>query len=111
MEKIRSYEYKWGGKKEQMVRADISKPMEEALIGYSRTAFQATECRDYARFDYRVGDDQQPYLVDINYNPGIGLNTHGLNNTLTMIASFDGYTFEDLVEKIVRTAATREGIL
>jgi len=110
LEKIRSYEYKWGGKKEQMVRADLSNAIVEVLIRNSEVVFIATECRDYARFDYRLAEDGKTYLLETNYNPGIGPNTHGLNNTLTMMASFDGYTFEDLVERIVRIAIQREGL-
>lgn len=110
LEKIRSYEYKWGGKKEQMVKADLPFELAETLKGYARTAFIVTECRDYARFDFRVTGEGVAYLLEVNYNPGIGPNTHGLNNTLTMMASFDGYTFESLVEQIVRLAAKREGL-
>lgn len=110
LEKIRSYEYKWGGKKEQMVRAELPPDVTKAVMEYARTAFVATECRDYARFDFRVTESGEIYLLEVNYNPGIGPNTHGLNNTLTMMASFEGYTFESLVERIVLIAATRESL-
>jgi D-alanine-D-alanine ligase len=107
LERIRSYEYKWGGKKEQMVRAELADGVVERLISYSKTAFVAMECCDYARVDYRVSPDGSIYFLEVNYNPGIGPNTHGLNNTLTMMASFDGYSFEDLIEKIILLAAER----
>ncbi len=97
LEKIRSYEYKWGGKKEKMVKAELSEEQIQQLQYFARIAFIATECQDYARFDFRVTDDGDIYLLEVNYNPGIGPNTHGLNNTLTMMASFNGLTFEDLV--------------
>jgi len=108
LEAIRSYEYKWGGKKEQMVRAALLEETARQLFDYTTRAFVATECRDYARMDYRVTDQGGVYLLEVNYNPGIGPNTHGLNNTLTMMASFEGHGFEDLVEWIVKTAARRE---
>ena len=107
---IRSYEYKWGGKKEQMVRAELLEETTQQLLDYTTRAFVATECRDYARMDYRVTDRGDIYLLEINYNPGIGPNTHGLNNTLTMMASFEGYGFEDLIEWLVKTAARRQGL-
>jgi D-alanine-D-alanine ligase len=106
-EKIRSYEYKWGGKKEQMIRASLSKKTIRKLEEYTRIAHEATECRDYARMDYRLEDAGNIYLLEVNYNPGLGPNTHGLNNTLTMMASFRGVNFEDLVEKIVLIANKR----
>jgi len=109
LEQIRSYEYKWGGRKETMVQASLTDDLIARFADYTRTAYLATECRDYARVDYRFDDQGNIYFLEVNYNPGIGPNTHGLNNTLTMMASFTGMTFEDLVEQIVLIAAKRYG--
>lgn len=110
LEKIRSYEYKWGGKKEQMVQAELSQGVIAKLNQYSRIAFIATDCRDYARMDYRIDSNGNIYLLEVNYNPGIGPNTHGLNNTLTKMASFEGYSFEDLIERIILLAVKRNSL-
>ncbi|MDO8469989.1 MAG: ATP-grasp domain-containing protein [bacterium] len=107
LEQIRSYEYKWGGKREQMTRASLPRKTVRKLEEYTRIAYKVTECRDYARMDYRLDDAGNIYLLEVNYNPGIGPNTHGLNNTLTMMASFVGISFEDLVEKIISIAHKR----
>lgn len=109
-EQIRSYEYKWGGRKEQMVRASLPEQIVARLTKYTETAYRVTECRDYARMDYRIDNQGNIYLLEVNYNPGIGPNTHGLNNTLTMMASFVGYSFKDLLEQILLIAAKRYGI-
>lgn len=111
LEQIRSYEYKWGGKKEQMVRADLPEGLVARLRDYTEIAFKETDCRDYARMDYRIDENNNPYLLEVNYNPGIGPNTHGLNNTLTKMASFEGMGFEDLVETIVKAAAKRYSLI
>lgn len=108
LDKIRSFEYKWGGKKETMVRADLSEDLIEKLTDYAKIAYISTECQDYARMDFRVTPNGDIYLIEVNYNPGIGPNTHGLNNTLTMMASFAGLTFEDLIEEIVLLSAKRQ---
>ncbi|MFA5248352.1 MAG: hypothetical protein WC415_03850 [Patescibacteria group bacterium] len=110
-EKIRSYEYKWGGKKEQMVKADLPSDIVGQLAEYSKICFEATDCRDYARIDYRIDQEDKIYLLEVNYNPGIGPNSHGLNNTLTKMASFEGCSFEDLVEKIMLIAMQRYGVV
>ncbi len=110
-EQIRSYEYKWGGKREQMIEAFLPGDVFQQLSKYASRMFVATECRDYARMDFRIRDDGAIYLLEVNYNPGIGPNTHGLNNTLTKMASFEGYTFEDLIEKILVTAMHRECLM
>ncbi|MCX6578964.1 MAG: D-alanine--D-alanine ligase [Candidatus Aminicenantes bacterium] len=107
LRRLRSYEYKWGGGKEEMVRAILPSTTIRRLAEYSKIAHIVTDCRDYSRMDYRVTSNGNIYLLEVNYNPGIGPNTHGLNNTLTMMASFDGYSFEDLVELITVTARKR----
>jgi D-alanine-D-alanine ligase len=107
LERIRSYEYKWGGKKEMMRRARLDIGVVRQLIDYTRTAYIATDCQDYARMDYRLTKENKIFLLEVNYNPGIGPNTHGLNNTLTMMASFDGFSFESLIEMIILTAKKR----
>lgn len=104
---FRSYEYKWGGGKEVMARANIAPSLHNALVGRARAAFIAAECRDYARMDFRIDRGGRPYLLEVNYNPGIGPNTHGLNNTLTMMASFVGMDFHNLILNIVHYAAKR----
>ncbi len=107
LEMIRSYEYKWGGKKEQMVRAKLPTDVIQRLQELTVKALIATDCRDYARVDYRLDGDGSPFLLEVNYNPGIGPNTHGLNNTLTMMASFNGLSFEDLIEQVICIALER----
>jgi D-alanine-D-alanine ligase len=106
---IRSYEYKWGGRKEVMVEASLDPATMAILRSWTLLMFKACECRDYARMDFRVTSDRI-FLLEVNYNPGIGPNSHGLNNTLTMMASFEGRSFEALVIEIVETAAARASI-
>lgn len=106
-QKIRSYEYKWGGRKEVMVRARLTAESIATFEEYTRIAFRVLDCREYARVDYRLTDSGDIYLLEVNCNPGIGPNTHGLNNTLTMMASFDGYTFEGFIAKILELTRIR----
>lgn len=107
LKRIRSYEYKWDGGKENMVRAELSDELTRRLLEYTQLAFLVTDCQDYARMDYRLSEEGKIFLLEVNCNPGIGPNTHGLNNTLTMMASFEGYSFEDMIEQILRTAKKR----
>ncbi|MEI6296403.1 MAG: D-alanine--D-alanine ligase [bacterium] len=109
-QRIRSYEYKWGGGKEGMEKAILSDELVRLFQEYTRIAFLMTDCCDYARMDYRLSDDGKIFLLETNCNPGIGPNSHGLNNTLTMMASFLGYSFEYLVEQILLIAQKRYGL-
>ncbi|MGB8816150.1 MAG: ATP-grasp domain-containing protein [Minisyncoccia bacterium] len=107
LKRIRSYEYKWDGGKEAMTKAKLPDDLITKLQEYTKVAYLVTDCRDYARMDYRLTDKNEIFLLEVNYNPGIGPNTHGLNNTLTMMASFEGHSFEDLIEWIIFTAKER----
>ena len=108
--RIRSYEYKWDGGKEGMTRAELSDELTRQFIEYTRTAFLVTDCQDYARMDFRLSEPGEIFLLEVNCNPGIGPNTHGLNNTLTMMASFEGDSFEDLIERILIITKNRYGL-
>lgn len=109
-QRIRSYEYKWGGHKEAMEQAQLSEEEIAVFKNYTQTAFRVLDCREYARVDYRLTESGDIYLLEVNCNPGIGPNTKGLNNTLTMMASFDGYTFERFIAKILELTRIRYGI-
>ena len=87
-----------------MVRAFCHRLLLENLRNIPKLHILLVDCRDYSRMDYRVTEQGDIYLLEVNYNPGIGPNTHGLNNTLTMMASFNNLSFEDLIELIVSTA-------
>lgn len=107
LHRFRSYEYKWGGGKEEMVKAQgLSNELRQKLLEFTRLAYKMCECRDYARVDFRVMGET-PVLLEVNYNPGVGPNSHGLNNTLTKMASFEGLSFENLILEIVSSAAIR----
>ena len=50
------------------VERSLGQRIEQAALA----AFEATGCRDYARVDLRVADDQSIYILEINGNPDIG---------------------------------------
>jgi D-alanine-D-alanine ligase len=69
-----------------------------------RTAFKAVGCRDYARMDIRLLDGVF-YLLDVNPNPDISINT-----SLTMGAESMGLTYGKFASLIVNLAAQRHPI-
>lgn len=111
LEKIRSFENKWGGKKEQMVKADLAGELSTKIRDYTKIAFRETDCRDYARMDYRIDENGKPYLLEVNYNPDIGPNTQELNNSLAEMASYEGMKLGDLLEMIIKTSAKRYSLI
>jgi D-alanine-D-alanine ligase len=71
--------------------------MEDVVI----KAWKGLRCRDYARFDLRLRD-QQFYLLDFNPNNDISMDT-----SFAMAAEIHGYSYGAVARKIVSMAANR----
>lgn len=65
-------------------------------------AWRALGCRDYARVDFRLGHDGQPYCLEVNTLPGMTELS-----LVPMAAAEAGIPFEELVERICRMALAR----
>ncbi len=77
-------------------------PQLRAKIGrVCRAAYRAMRCRDYARVDLRVRDEQV-YVVDVNPNPDI--NSESL---LVIAANAVGLSYEEVVARIAEFAVER----
>ncbi len=65
-------------------------------------AFNALSCRDYARVDIRLNKENIPYVIEINPNPDISIDS-GFNRA----ANIYGLTHEELLFKISEFALKR----
>lgn len=52
--------------------APIDPDLAGRLSALAVAAFRATECRDYARVDFRLDDRGEPMILEVNPNPDIG---------------------------------------
>lgn len=64
--------------------------------------FVRLECRDYARFDWRLDDKGQPRLLEVNPNPGWCWDGH-----LAKMAALDGMSYSDMLAGILTAAERR----
>lgn len=71
----------------------------------ARTAFQALQLRDYARFDFRVTADHQPYLIEANPNPYLQSKAEFMRG-----ARASGRTHPSTILEIVGLALARYGL-
>ena len=54
--------------------APIDDALRTKLQDFAVKAFQACECRDYARVDFRMDKKGRPFILEVNPNPDISLN-------------------------------------
>ena len=68
----------------------------------ARAAHEVTGCRDYARVDFRIDADGEPYVLEVNPNPDLG---EGVG--FMLCAEKSGRTFAGTVGEIVEMALGR----
>lgn len=76
----------------------------DELAELAVAAFTTLGCRDYARVDFRLREDDQPFLLEVNTIPGF--TSHSL---LPMAARATGLEFAALCERLVEMAYRRSG--
>jgi D-alanine-D-alanine ligase len=104
---IVSYQAKWhAGSVEDRATvpqcpADVAPALAERLIALSHRAFVLFDCRDYARFDFRVDAAGEPYLLEVNPNPDFSPGA-GLARALRAAGVSHTYFTRQLVEQALR---------
>lgn len=83
--------------------ANLEKQTLERIREFSSKAFEALECRDFARLDYRVTHDGKPYFLEIN--PLAGLNPR--SSDLIIMARLTGISYNELIGSILEESIKR----
>ncbi len=86
--------------------ADISQSLEARLKSLAVAAFQAIDCLDIGRVDFRLGFDGEPYLVEINTLPGLNPEL----SDLVISARAEPVAYEVLINEILNLACERYGL-
>ncbi len=73
--------------------------VEEAALA----AYEALECRDVARIDFRLGEDGVPYFLEANPLPGLNPKT----GDLPILARLMGIEHGELIRRILEAALGR----
>lgn len=77
-----------------------SGPMVEPLLRAAKRIYRDADLSGYARMDFRVSSDSF-HLVDVNANPNLEVN-----EDFACSARFSGWSYEELVDEILRLART-----
>ncbi|MBC7195348.1 MAG: D-alanine--D-alanine ligase, partial [Caldisericia bacterium] len=108
--KICGYEAKWLPDspygKIKFIKACVSENIERDVIDWSIRLFERLECRDYARFDFRLNNEGKPKLLEVNPNPG-----WHYDGFLADIARIQNIDYKTLLELILKSTEIRLGLL
>ncbi|MBN1435773.1 MAG: methyltransferase domain-containing protein [Sedimentisphaerales bacterium] len=104
--RICGYEAKWDPDspywKIKSVPAKLSEDVERFLGASCLKLFERLECRDYARFDWRLDENGTPRLLEVNPNPGWCWDGH-----LAKMAKIQSLSYSDMLNCILEACKNR----
>lgn len=87
-----------------LIPAPLTRQQSRVLEEIALTAWKVFQCRDYARFDFRLREDRF-YLLDVNPNNDISFDT-----SFAMAVEQKKYTYSGVVKRIAMMAAERHPV-
>ncbi|MBK7538441.1 MAG: ATP-grasp domain-containing protein [Myxococcales bacterium] len=106
---ILTYEAKWDPTSPDFYASDVQVPprklprrLGNRLQKAALAAYRLTGCRDYARVDFRIDSDGEPYILEVNPNPDLA---QGVG--FSLCAEKSGRTFDSLVGELLAMALAR----
>ncbi|MDP2940734.1 MAG: ATP-grasp domain-containing protein [Candidatus Omnitrophota bacterium] len=87
---------------EYICPAKISAEMSGKICGLALKTYNAVECRDFGRVDFRVDADGKPYVLEINPLPSLSTE-----DVFMLVAKAVGATYNEMVGKILKSALQR----
>ncbi len=94
------YEHKYTkGMTEYICPADLPAELAERIQRDSKRVFDTTQCRGFARVDFRLRDDDEYYCLEINTLPGMTATS-----LVPKAAAAAGISFPELCDTIVKLA-------
>ena len=87
---------------EYLVPAPLDDAVTDAVKKASNTAYNKMGCSGYARVDFRLSTDDQPYFLEVNTLPGMTSNS-----LVPKAARAVGIDFHELVDRILHLSLGR----
>jgi len=94
-----------GGDLEHVTPGSLDKRLEAELERLALIAFEALECRDFARVDFRLDAGERPVFLEINPLP-----TFSPEGSFGILAELAGREWTDLLAEVLGEALARLGL-
>jgi D-alanine-D-alanine ligase len=92
-------------KLEYVCPAKISSELEKEIKTLAVRTYNAIECRDFGRVDFRVDEKGKPYVLEINPLPSLSTE-----DVFMLVAKKIGMSYEEIIGKILKAALKRHNI-
>jgi len=93
----RDYDYRLGG--------TLTPELEAQLHAHALAVYDKLECKDFARVDFRVDADGQPWFLEINPLP-----TFAPDDTFAIVAELMGRDYDAFLADVLRRGLRRLGV-
>ena len=90
---------------EYVCPAKITQELKKKLQELAVKTYNAVECRDFGRVDFRVDSDGNPYVLEINPLPSLSTE-----DVFKLVAEHIGISYEDMIGRILNSALKRHSL-
>ncbi len=87
---------------EYVCPAHISEELNKKISDIALKAYNAVECYDFGRVDFRVDNEGNPYVLEINPLPSLSTE-----DVFPIVAKQAGLSYEQMIGKIISSALKR----
>lgn len=87
---------------EYICPAAINEKLKKKIEDLALKTYNAIECRDFGRVDFRVDDKGNPYVLEINPLPSLSTE-----DVFMLIAKKIGISYDEIIGKILKAAIKR----
>ncbi|MFH1577791.1 MAG: ATP-grasp domain-containing protein [Candidatus Omnitrophota bacterium] len=101
-DKFYTFGHIYSNKLEYVCPAPIDKTLEEKLKELAGRVYQAVDCRDFGRVDFRVDQQGNPYVLEINPLPCLAAE-----DVFMLLSKVGGITYPEMIGKILGSAFKR----
>lgn len=91
---------------EYICPARISHELNKKISDIALKVYNAVECRDFGRVDFRVNKEGRPYVLEINPLPSLSTE-----DVFSVVAKEIGISYAAIIGKILNSALKRYGLI